>query len=831
MKVSLNWVRQFTDVDVSVDELVTKIGAQLGAIEEIVELGKKYQGVIIAKVVECEKHTNADKLNVCKIDDGGKAEGVERDERGLVQVVCGAPNVRAGLTVAWLPPGATVPSTFDKDPFVLGARELRGVVSNGMLASGQELAISDDHNGIVELEGAAKAGDDFAAVYGLNDFIIDIENKMFTHRPDCFGLIGVAREIAGIQHKPFISPDWYKRPLDRIKPGKTKLELKVSNTLPNIVPRFTAVAMADVKIGPSPFMLQALLSRVGLRPINNIVDITNYIMYLTGQPTHAYDADKLAKYGELSLETRMSRQGDKINLLNGKSVELQDDSSILITSNDVPVGMAGCMGGADTEVDETTKNIILECANFDMYSIRRTSMKYGLFTDAVTRFNKGQSALQNEVVLEELVAMVQSLGGAQVASPVFDQKSEAVAEKPAVHTTVGFITERLGVQLSAENISSLLQNVEFIVAHSGDDLTIVAPYWRTDIDIPEDIVEEVGRLYGYDQLPLLLPQRGMSPGTVSELLATKRVLRGRLATSGANEVLTYGFVHGDLMKKVGQDFTHAFKIGNAISPDLQYYRLSLTPSLLEKVHGNIKAGYDEFALFELGKTHSKTEIDDNNLPREFERLSLVLARRNLKEGSSAYYQAKYYLEQLMHSESERIRYVTLQDADTSNHVMFQQMLAPYEPKRSAVVYAGDKLVGVVGEYKSSVAKQLKLPVYCAGFELFLTPLIEIFDEGDVYVPLSKYPLAEQDITLRVSNNVVFQSVEQIVKNTLYALPDMQVTVSPLSIYQKSDDDHGKQVTFRISLSSYVKTLTTEECNRILDQVSMVAQETVGAVRI
>lgn len=830
MKVSLNWVRQFTDVDTSVDELVTKIGAQLGAVEEVVDLGKKYQGIIVAKVVECEKHPNADKLNVCKIDDGGKVEGVERDERGLVQIVCGAPNVRTGLAVAWLPPGATVPSTFDKDPFVLGARELRGVMSNGMLASSSELAISDDHDGIVELDITADAGSDFASSYGLNDYIIDIENKMFTHRPDCFGLLGVAREIAGIQHKPFTSPDWYQKPLDRIKPGKSKLDLKVSNTVSDVVPRFAAVAMADVTVGPSPFLLQALLSRVGLRPINNIVDITNYVMYLTGQPTHAYDADKLAKYGSLSLETRMSRSGDKISLLNGKTVELQDESAILITSNDVPVGIAGCMGGADTEVDETTKNIVLECANFDMYSIRRSSMKYGLFTDAVTRFNKGQSPLQNEVVLEELVAMVQSIGGAHVASPVIDQKSDAVRPKPAVRTTTGFITERLGVQLSGEEISKLLQNVEFTVTHDNDQLVITAPYWRTDIDIPEDIVEEVGRLYGYDRLPLDLPRRGMNPVAPNELLTTKRILRDRLAAAGANEVLTYGFVHGDLMKKVGQDSGHAFKIGNAISPDLQYYRFSLTPSLLEKVHGNIKAGYDEFAIFELGKTHSKTEIDDD-LPKEFERLGLVLAQRNSKDNTSAYYQAKYYLEQLLQTASEQLRYVPLQGADTFNHVMFQQMLAPYEPQRSAVVYLGDKLVGVVGEFRSGVVKQLKLPAYCAGLELFLAPIAAALNQADTYTPISKYPMVEQDITLKIANDADYQDLERVVQDVLYALPDAQVSVSPLSIYQKPDDLEHKQVTFRINLSSYVKTMTTEESNRVLDEVTSAAADSLGAVRI
>src|SRR5690349_18413249 len=196
MKVSVNWLRQFTDIDISIDELVEKIGAQLGAVEEVIDLGKKYQGIIIAKVVSCEKHPNADKLSVCWIDDGGLATGVERNEHGLIRVVCGAPNVREGLSVVWLPPGVTVPASYDKDPFVLEARELRGVVSNGMLASASELAIGDDHNGIVEVEMEVVPGSSFAEVYQLNDYIIDIENKMFTHRPDCFGILGVAREVA-----------------------------------------------------------------------------------------------------------------------------------------------------------------------------------------------------------------------------------------------------------------------------------------------------------------------------------------------------------------------------------------------------------------------------------------------------------------------------------------------------------------------------------------------------------------------------------------------------------------------------------------------------------
>lgn len=829
MKVSLNWIKQFTDVDIPVDELVEKIGAQLGAVEEVIDLGKKYEGILVAKIISCEKHPNADKLSVCWIDDDGKADDVERNAQGLVQVVCGAPNVREGLLVAWLPPGSTVPSSYDKDPFVLSARELRGIVSNGMLASSRELAISDDHNGIVEIDIDATPGSSFADVYQLNDIIIDIENKMFTHRPDCFGIIGVAREIAGIQHNSFVSPDWYKHALDRIKPGVSKIELRVRNELLDLVPRFTAIAMADVNVRPSPLTLQTTLSRVGLRPINNIVDITNYLMYLTAQPLHAYDADKLKQYGEISLETRMSRAGDKIKLLNGKEVELKDDSSVLITSNDVPVGIAGVMGGADTEVDETTKNIVIECANFDMYSIRRTSMKYGLFTDAGTRFNKGQSRLQNERVIEEAVALVQSLALGHVASGLQDVH-KSLDDNSAVTVRTDFINDRLGSDISAEKIEGLLKNVEFAIERHTDELVVLPPFWRTDISIAEDIVEEVGRLYGYDQLPLVLPRRDVSPASTNTDFDLKTAIRDRLSTAGANEALTYSFVHGNLLERVGQDTEQAFRLSNALSPDLQYFRLSITPSLLEKVRPNMKAGYEEFALFEIGKVHGKSDIEDE-LPKEFDRVALVVAHSEKKQkaqhNGAPYYLAKKYVSTLFHDNS--LRFVPLSEANFNDHIMFTQLQAPFEPKRAALVYLGEKLAGVVGEYKPRVKQTLKLPDYCAGFELFLSTL----HQGMLprpYVKISRYPKVEQDITFKTPAGLAYGTLLEAVQDGLQLPANTTYSTQALDIFEKSSDDSHKFITLRITVNSYDRTLTAVEVNEALDNVAVALNESLEISR-
>ncbi|HVU59288.1 MAG TPA: phenylalanine--tRNA ligase beta subunit-related protein, partial [Candidatus Saccharimonadales bacterium] len=363
MKISLNSIRKLDTqwhasgepVSDGADALAARIGAQLGAIEEVIDVGSKYTGVLIANVVSCENHPDADRLHVCKVDDGGKAQGVERDSDGHVQVVCGAPNVHEGMLAAWLPPGTTVPSTYGKEPFVMEARAIRGQMSNGMMASPKELALGDSHEGILEIDEDVAPGTPFAEHFNLaGDVVFDIENKMFTHRPDCFGLLGVAREIAGIQGQAFKSPDWYKT--DPVFPAAEadELKLEVRNEIPELVPRFTAITLRDVTITQSPVWLQIELAKLGMRPINNVVDLTNYYMLLTGQPLHAYDYDKVMAQDQgadhATIVVRHPKQGEKILLLNGKEVEPRPEA-MMIATRDRLIGIGGVMGGGDTEVD------------------------------------------------------------------------------------------------------------------------------------------------------------------------------------------------------------------------------------------------------------------------------------------------------------------------------------------------------------------------------------------------------------------------------------------------------------------------------------------------
>ncbi len=844
MKFSVNTIKTVNKIYGSagdpapdgIDYLVRKIGDQLGAVEEVVPFGERFEGVLVARVVACQDHPDADRLHVCKIDDGGKVQGLERDENGHVQVVCGAPNVREGLKVAWLPPGATVPSTFGSDPFVLDARELRGVMSNGMMASPRELTIGDNHEGIMELDTDAEPGTTFAEAYNLaGDAVIDIENKMFTHRPDCFGQLGIAREIEGINNRPYKSPDWYRT--DPEFPGieAQELPLEIRNELPELVPRFTAITMSNVTVKASPVWLQILLAKMGLRPINNVVDYTNFFMLETGQPLHAYDYDKvktLCAADRAVLCARYPKPGEKITLLNGKEIEPRSEAIMIATDRQL-IGVGGVMGGADTEVDQDTKNIILECANFDMYAIRRTSMAHGLFTDAVTRFTKGQSPLQNLAVLAKIVDEIRRYADGKVAGAVIDDKhlpNEAVENQsvhPPVTVTPKFINDRLGWHLSAQEITRLLTNVEFKVETRGEGLTVTAPFWRTDIEIPEDIVEEVGRLNGYDKLPPELPKRDLKPAAKNRVSELKTKLRDILADSGANEIMTYSFVHGELLDRAGQNKENAFSISNALSPDLQYYRLSVVPSVLDRVHPNIKSGYKEFALFEIGKVHAIDAVDKDGLPLEFENLGFVYAASETSVAGAAYYEARKFLDTLAAKFGVEFDYLPLH-----NHAT--QMDMPFELPRTAMICikGSTKGFGVIGELSAAVRKRFKLPERTAAFEIGIGALLKA-GKAKAYTALPRFPFVEQDLCLKVPADLPYSKVYDFVAGHLDRnRPDRTYhKLSPLDIYQRQNDTEYKQVTLRIQIASFERTLTDSEVNSLLESVAQAARQEINAEKV
>ena len=766
MKISLNWLKKYVDVKVSDDELVRLIGARLVEVEGMIDETHKYDNIYIVRVEKAEKIPDTH-LTLCQINVGGvEVPKVEKNTEGLVQVVCGAPNVHEGMLAVWIAPGAVVPASVNEDaPFVIGKRKMLGKYeSNGMLAGADELDFDDKHEKIAEIDPAvAKPGNLLADVFELNDKILEIENKSLTHRPDCFGMIGFAREVSGILGQAFVesisSASGFELDL-------TTCPINVNIVDSAVCARYTAIILEKHGELKQKYLTwqDTILSKSGMRPVDPVVDATNYLMLLTGQPLHAFDYDKFVAVGKKDrpeINVRLAKPGEKLVLLDDKEIEL-NENDIIVASGEVPVALAGAMGGKSTEIDENTQNIILESATFSLYNLRKTQMAHGIFSEAITRFTKGQPPYQTLAVAKECA---EKLSDGFKAAAVAD-KYPRPEEKNVVKITTDEINNLLGTEYSKELIVKTLANVGFEIKENGDLLEVTAPAWRTDIHIKEDIIEEVGRLLGYDNiLPTLPLHQTAEPNKMWEL---KKQIRDIMRRLGANELLTYSFVAGKLLEKAGQDPKNSYKIVNSISPELQYIRQSIVPSLLDKTYVNQKIPFDKFALYEINKVYQKAwGMDAENVPVEKMQMGMVLAER--KGTGTAYYKAKKYTEELLKELHILVKFLPLKGDSAVNK--------PFEPKRSAEIVADGEVVGVVGEFKNSVRLNFKLTEYLAGFELDLDKVLEKANgKKEIYLG----EIEKRDLTVKTAGTYA-ELIEKI-ENVL-AKNNVVAEITPISIYQ------------------------------------------------
>ena len=833
MKISLNWLKQYVNIPetVSDEELIRLIGARLVEVEGVIDETHKYDKIFVVKVESCEKIPETH-LSLCQINNGGEE---------LMQVVCGAPNVHAGMLAAWIAPGAVVPASVHEDaPFVISKRKLRGYESSGMLAGADELDFGDDHSGIVEIDPTmAKPGDLLADVFGLNDLILEIENKSLTHRPDTFGIVGFAREVAGILGIKF-DCDLLKN-LETVfrgdpEPGKARTSattpvatgvvdapreksvssfLNTSNIIKvsideEICPRYTAVVLEKHGEIEKKYLtwVDTMLCKAGMRPVDSIVDATNFVMLLTGQPLHAFDYDKFVQVcgGEPEIVVRRARAGEKIVLLDEKEIGL-NENDIVICAGEKPVALAGAMGGKATAIDENTRKIILESATFSLYNLRKTQMAHGIFSEAITRFTKGQPAAGTLAAAEACAGMLargfKVVGGADT----YPQPQKPIVVK----ITTDEINGLLGTEYAPELIVQTLANVGFEVEVEGEDgseakvetkaknvidaevgvdekkkainknLTIKSPDWRTDIHIKEDIIEEVGRLLGYDNIEPTLPRH--KTAEKNELLDLKKQIRKSLARFGANEVLTYSFASGKLLEKVGQDAEQSYKIVNSISPELQYVRQSVVPSLLEKTYLNEKLPVEKFAIFEMNQVFSKQwGMNDEGVPAGRNKLGFVIAER--KNAGTAFYAAKKYVAELLKEFNVEPEFVPFEKVKKSEKMAEQ---TPFEPKRSAEILVNGEYLGVIGEFKNSVRHEFKLAPYLAGFEIDLDMLMA---KKTHEKKLDFRKLKHEDITIETD-----KTYAEVLEEIKAKYPEAKIT--PGVIYQ-AEGQTTKKMTFHLA---------------------------------
>ena len=829
MIISVNWLKKFVPDLPDIGELSKLIGARLVEIESIENLGEKYKDVIIAKVVSVQKVENSDHLNLCKIDDGVR-KNITRDEDGFIQVVCGAPNVRVGIFVAWLPPESIVPETFGGDNFKLGARKLMGHMSNGMIASLRELGLGDEHDGILEIspevfENGVQAGDSFAEKFELNDFLLEVENKSLTHRPDCFGIVGFAREVAGILGQKFVEPDFIRGLSFKAKSNKM-VEIEISD--PEICERYTAAVfdISEILKNPKLTIAKTYLLRSGMRPIDSITDLANELMLETGQPLHTFDFDKLVKINgseNIKITVRKAFENEELELLDGKKIKMNNqDIVIAIGENaETAVALAGVMGGASTAIDENTTRILVESATFNLYNLRNTQMRHGIFSEAITRFTKGVPEMISRKVLDLFGVRILALGGESL-SEVVDSNGNFYYNKTEISVSKDKINQVLGTNFSNEEIQQTLENVG-ILAKNENPETFIIPFWRNDLHIEEDLIEEVGRLNGYDNIKLQLPNRTFKAVKKAKIDLLQSEIRDILAASGANEVLTYSFIHGDLLEKVGQDPQNSYKIINSISPDLQYYRQTLTPSLLSKISQNIRAGFGKFAIFEMNKiTEKSLGLNDESVPVEQKKLVFVYAKN---KGENAFYEAKNYADFLFKKLGLNVEFVKFETEKLP-------LSTEFEPKRSALMQISKNgkmtILGVIGEFRKPVQKALKLPESTAGFELDLQILLKNIENSNVKIrDFSKFQSVERDISINVEENRKFAEIFSIFENISDEFSKIDIETSPIDIFNNCDG--SKNISIRFKITPFEKTLNGEEIREIMQKIEEKAIKNGGKI--
>ena len=826
MKINLNWLSEFVDWKTKVkdtDQLIKLLDARLGEIQVPVDLKAKYRNCVIVEIDKVEDHPDAN-LKVATINTGSSSK----------EVVCGDLSIKAGQQVVWLAPSENdqptiVPNTFyEERQKKIEVLEIRGVKSYGMLASSAELDLDDNNDQILILNNpdlaptpfcchapTIKVGASFRETFNLIEPVLELDNKIFANRPDCFGLISLCLEVAAILDVEFKLPEWWQLTDSQPKAeGNDKFKLAIED--PQKTFRLAGQLITGLTVKPSAIDMQIKLATVGLNPINNLVDASNLAMYLTAQPSHAFDYQKLREVtGQQvpTISTRSAREGETLTLLGDKSIKFSTEKGrslpILICGNDQPLSLAGIKGGQSTEIDQTTESVFLEVANFKYSEIWRAGMSCGLTSDALTRFTKKQSPHQVDPVIKFVSKLLAQVGEGQIDGNYCQVYPNPTEVSKTVEADISLINERLELDLKPEEMANILTRIGCQVQILDSKLAVVPPFWRIDLNIAEDIVEEVGRIYGFENIVPKQPPRSTKITQPDKFLVLNKKIRQVLAKAGANESLSYSFISKKDILEANQSLGLAYSISNPLSPRLKYYRLSLTPSLLKATNENRKAGNKSFALFELGICHEiGAEVDENNVPTGLRRLSLVYSQDERQTTSNPFFSAKSYLELVAKNCHVNFSYRPFTDEIGS-------IEQPFLIQHSAQVLIDKEPIGIVGLLERNIA----------GFEIDIAKLEAISAKAGFvkYRPLSKFPTSSQDVTLRVDKKITFAEIEATLKGELRQLDDSYTELNPISIYQPKNSPNKKHLTWQLKITNFNKTLTTDQVSEVVAKLVEVAE--------
>jgi phenylalanyl-tRNA synthetase beta chain len=788
MKVSLSWLNDYIAINMDAADLadaLTMVGLEVESVADRYDyLGR----VVVGRIEEVSPHPNADKLKICRVNAGDQ----------ISSVVCGAPNVETGMLAPLAKPGTVFP-----DGFQLKKSVIRGASSEGMLCSDAELGLGIDKSGIKALDLSLKVGDRLADALGLYDIVFEFD--LTPNRPDCLSVIGIAREIAAIQKSPLNYPDYTLE-------DKTDAIHKISSVkieAPDHCPRYSARLVEKVKVETSPFWLQDRLLSIGLRPINNIVDITNFVMMETGQPLHAFDFDFLA---ENRIVVRTAAEGERFITLDEKDRTLGAEM-LMICDGEQAVGIGGVMGGLNSEIETTTTRVLIEGAYFNPVSIRRTSKKLGLGTDASHRFERGTDPQGTVRAVNRAAKLMVELGGGSLVEGLIDEYP-----KPQTLNSVDLSVRRthrlLGITPDAGKIKNLLESIEFKVenmrSEDGDQrLTVVPPTFRVDISRPEDLMEEVARLSGYNNIPTTFPAMPAEGRTSDHSLGLRNRIKRLMNGFGFTEAITYSFASertGDRLRLREKDARrNCLHILNPLTEDQTVMRTSLVPGLIEAAVYNIARQIKNLKLFEISKTYIKSDRQD--LPLEPEILAaLWTGTRNdtswhQEEIPCDFYDIKGCVEALIRAlKIDNVRFTKIPD-ETCDYT---------RPGHTAQILIAGLQVGLVGEIHPLVRDNFDLKQTAFIFELELDKIMSLIPPAAVSRPIPRFPAIYRDITIIIDREIETQTVLEAVNDIGENL------VERLHLFDVFEGDPiaagKKSVSFRVTYRSSTKTLEDDDVN-------------------
>lgn len=823
MLVSYNWLKKYVRLPDSVTafEVAAKLNLSTVEVEKTVSAGAGLDGIVVGKILSLAKHPNADKLTVCQVDLG--------EEK--VNIVCGGTNLKEGMSVAVAKIGSKVRWHGEGDLVELKETSIRGVGSQGMICASTEIGLEarfpqKGEKEIIDLDISAKPacrqagpGTPLSEALGLGDAIFEIDNKSLSHRSDLWGHCGLAREVAVLFNDRLAS---FNPP--KISSGKDiKLKIKVEDS--KLCPGYMAVAMSGIKVEESPAWLKDALAGVGLRPINNIVDVTNYVMLALGEPMHAYDAARVAsaksKIINPNIIVRLAKTGEILNALDGKEYKLTE-TDLVIADEEKPLAIAGVIGGADSSVTEKTETIILEAANFDAASIRKTSTRLGLRTDSALRFEKGLDPNLCAQALGWAVEFIKRIcPSAKVASAVADELDFSLPVGP-IEISAEIFEKKLGVKIPVKSIIAILGKLGFeIKEKSKSVLSIKIPSWRAvkDVRLAEDMVEEVARIYGFDNIPASLPSFPILPPPVGGLRSLTKKAREVLGKEArANEVYNYSFVSAEDIGGLRDNVSKYIELDNPLSKEKPFLRRSLLPGLLNNVKRNIE-NFSELRLFEIGNVFIGEDPgprlapkSDKLLPRQDSHLVFVYVK---KGENNPYWEARRTAEALF------------SEFNLPLNVSEPKTALPWQhASRSAVIVGGkDGVLGGIYELNPAVGERFGLDARVGVLEINLSLLADIWqNQSGSYEPLPVYPEAERDLAFLVDRKISHAEIFTLLSGSDPLLKKAEL----FDVYEgKGIVQEKKSMAYRLTFARPERTLESAEVEKAVEKIVKMLEKKFG----